>query len=322
MARYDRNPSSRPAPWRGNRWRDDKERFRTHYDDRADPRWDDRTRSLDQPRQHDDYGSDDWNRGRRDLGGAEFTLSRNERTATSRWNPDRNDDGGYYQTGSYIDDGGAWQGFGREFERARARVQGQGDYDVRARERDRDTNGPFADYSGRSAFGPARDSRHSSDYDAAPWHDERVRDYEHRSSWDYGRGDERASRPYDSSFHGAGNYDARSARSFRGRGPQGYQRSDERLREMICERLTDHPAIDASNVSVEVSGQIVKLTGTVEDRRTKYEMEELIEGFSGVKDIDNQVRVRAQRSNEWDPGSVSTSRDDDAAASSSIRRRS
>lgn len=81
--------------------------------------------------------------------------------------------------------------------------------------------------------------------------------------------------------------------TFRGRGPKGYERSDERLREMICERLTDDPRIDASDVNVEVKDKVVKLTGFVSDRRSKYEIEDVVEHCGGVKDIDNQVRVRA-----------------------------
>jgi osmotically-inducible protein OsmY len=80
----------------------------------------------------------------------------------------------------------------------------------------------------------------------------------------------------------------------RGKGPKGYTRSDERLKEVICEKLTDDPMIDASEINIEVTGQMVKLTGTVDDRSTKYEVEELVERCGGVKDIDNQLRVRSQ----------------------------
>jgi hypothetical protein len=82
--------------------------------------------------------------------------------------------------------------------------------------------------------------------------------------------------------------------SHRGRGPRGYERSDERLREIICERLTDDPYIDASDVHVEVSSRKVQLSGTVANRRTKYEIEELIERSTNVRDIDNQLKVQAQ----------------------------
>jgi hypothetical protein len=45
---------------------------------------------------------------------------------------------------------------------------------------------------------------------------------------------------------------------------------------------------------VDVNGQTVKLTGTVDNRHTKYQVEELIERLGGVKDIDNQLRVQSQ----------------------------
>lgn len=91
--------------------------------------------------------------------------------------------------------------------------------------------------------------------------------------------------------------------SHRGKGPKGYTRSDERLREVICEKLTDDPTIDASEINVEVTAQIVKLTGTVDDRSVKYEVEELIERCGGVKDIDNQLRVRSGAGSGAQPGS-------------------
>jgi BON domain len=91
--------------------------------------------------------------------------------------------------------------------------------------------------------------------------------------------------------------------SHRGKGPKGYTRSDDRLKEVICERLTDDPTIDASEISIEVTSQIVKLTGTVDDRFTKYEVEELIERCGGVKDIDNQLRVRSGSSRSSETGS-------------------
>jgi hypothetical protein len=62
---------------------------------------------------------------------------------------------------------------------------------------------------------------------------------------------------------------------------------------MICERLTDDPRIDASDVSVEVNQGIVRLTGAVGERRTKYQIEDLIERCGGVQDVDNQLRIHS-----------------------------
>jgi osmotically-inducible protein OsmY len=84
--------------------------------------------------------------------------------------------------------------------------------------------------------------------------------------------------------------DQGSTRSFRGRGPKGYQRSDERLLEAICEQLTDDQQVDASEISVAVSNGEVTLTGTVSDRQAKWRAEDIVESCSGVKGVDNRLR--------------------------------
>jgi hypothetical protein len=84
--------------------------------------------------------------------------------------------------------------------------------------------------------------------------------------------------------------------SFAGRGPKGYQRSDERICEDISERLTEHPQIDASECEVKVQGGEVTLIGTVNSRRAKRIAEDLAEQVSGVKDVSNQLRVKGSGS--------------------------
>lgn len=87
-------------------------------------------------------------------------------------------------------------------------------------------------------------------------------------------------------------------RDFRGKGPKGFRRSDARTREIICEHLTEHPHIDASEIEVEVSEGEVRLSGCVGDRRTKYAVEELVEHCAGAADIDNQLRVQRREERE------------------------
>lgn len=87
----------------------------------------------------------------------------------------------------------------------------------------------------------------------------------------------------------------RERESFRGRGPKGYTRSDERLQEIICEMLTRDPDIDASEVSVAVKNGEVTLTGTVDDRRTKFLIEHRVDQCSGAKEIHNRLRVSRPR---------------------------
>lgn len=76
-----------------------------------------------------------------------------------------------------------------------------------------------------------------------------------------------------------------------GRGPKGYRRSDERIREDVCDRLEQHPFVDASEIEVGVRDGVVTLSGTVGERAAKRMAEDVAEGVSGVKDVNNQVRV-------------------------------
>lgn len=75
------------------------------------------------------------------------------------------------------------------------------------------------------------------------------------------------------------------------RGPKGYQRSDERLKEDICERLMESYYIDSSEVSVDVKGGKVSLEGSVPTRHMKHAIEDIVDACPGVTDIDNRVRV-------------------------------
>jgi len=80
--------------------------------------------------------------------------------------------------------------------------------------------------------------------------------------------------------------------SLRGMGPKNYVRPDELVKDDVCKLLTKHPAIDASDISVEVRQGIVALDGTVTERAIKREVEDLIENVIGVNDIENRITVR------------------------------
>lgn len=89
-------------------------------------------------------------------------------------------------------------------------------------------------------------------------------------------------------------YDYPSGASQRGRGPKNYARSDERIREDVSEHLADDEAIDAGDISVEVSGGVVTLSGSVDTRRLKHRAEDIADCCSGVKDVQNRLTVKAQ----------------------------
>ena len=82
----------------------------------------------------------------------------------------------------------------------------------------------------------------------------------------------------------------------RGKGPKGYQRSDERIKEMVCERLRDDPSIDPSEVTITVLSGTITLEGTVDSRQAKNAIEEIAEQF-GSQEVQNNLRVqRTQQS--------------------------
>lgn len=110
----------------------------------------------------------------------------------------------------------------------------------------------------------------------------------------------------------------------RGRGPQGYTRSDERIREDVCERLSEHHYIDASQIRVEVNDGVVTLEGTVDDRWQKYQTEDLVDATSGVKDIQNRLNVSraSQQSSQWtaQPASPQSANPQPSSTDGSARR--
>jgi len=83
-------------------------------------------------------------------------------------------------------------------------------------------------------------------------------------------------------------------RGFRGKGPKGYLRSDERIKEEVCDLLTDHPSVDATEIEVQVKQGEVILSGTVNSRDEKRFAEDIIESLSGVKEVNNQLRIHKQ----------------------------
>lgn len=81
-----------------------------------------------------------------------------------------------------------------------------------------------------------------------------------------------------------------SGMSHTGRGPKSYKRSDERIREDVVERLTDHPELNAEDIDVEVQECIVTLSGAVDNRQDRRLAEEIAENVWGVTDVKNEIK--------------------------------
>ncbi len=79
-----------------------------------------------------------------------------------------------------------------------------------------------------------------------------------------------------------------------GVGPQGYQRSDEDIRDTVCERLAQNGRLDASNMHVDVNNGEVTLKGTVDSRNSKRLAEDIADSVYGVTDVHNDLRISKQ----------------------------
>jgi len=77
-----------------------------------------------------------------------------------------------------------------------------------------------------------------------------------------------------------------------GRGPKGYRRSDERIRESVSEALARDGDLDASEIEVTVQEGEVTLEGTVPNRWSKRLAEDLTQDMPGVKELHNRLRVQ------------------------------
>jgi osmotically-inducible protein OsmY len=144
-----------------------------------------------------------------------------------------------------------------------------------------------SDY-GKSDYGSQRNDYTERNYGRGDYRD---RDYgkgesEDRSWWD---------KTTDEVSSWFGDDDAarrrESDRNHRGKGPRNYTRSDERIKEDINDHLSDDPFIDASDIDVSVTNGEVVLTGSVDHRSTKRRAEDLAESVSGVKNVENRIRV-------------------------------
>jgi hypothetical protein len=83
----------------------------------------------------------------------------------------------------------------------------------------------------------------------------------------------------------------RPRRSYRGIGPQGYTRSDERIKEDVSEELSDDPDVDASRILVTVKDAEVTLTGTVPEQSMRAFAEQAASRAVGVRIVHNQLSL-------------------------------
>jgi hypothetical protein len=103
--------------------------------------------------------------------------------------------------------------------------------------------------------------------------------------------------PYGAQRHGAREWSSserwRVPGPHTGRGPRGYQRSDERILEELNDRLTAHGLIDASDIDTRVENCEITLEGWVDSREAKRAAADVAEDIPGVRDVHNHLRLRS-----------------------------
>ncbi len=202
----------------------------------------------------------------------------------------------------------------------------------RDRDRDRDrfeSQGGGQEYNMRRRYGPAPDRARDrfesqgyrsggDDYSSTDYGMRSYRNRESREFRDYGSPyagrpsyEEQAYRPgafsnrsggrgsysepsYDQGRYASSQYDPQTGHRRENRGPKGYKRSDERIREDVCDRLSHQWDVDASEVEVQVSNGEVTLTGSIADREQKFRVEHIADGVGGVNEVHNQLRVKRE----------------------------
>jgi hypothetical protein len=145
------------------------------------------------------------------------------------------------------------------------------------------------------------------------WNNRNNRDFDrdYRRTMGWGEGEELGTsrdRDYwnrDNDDRGIGEKIGDKVRRFFGKGPKGYKRSDDRIREDVCDRLSEG-WIDASEIEVTVKDGEVTLIGSVTERRMKHDAEDLVERVVGVVDVHNQLRVKREDRSQMSMGTTST----------------
>lgn len=247
-------------------------------------------------RRHETEKNNSFNRSQRDSGRNESQRFDSNRYDSSRYDMNNRDQssfglsdqedrymgGNYASNGDYSVDGVR---FGRDRDEDRSRFSEGSDWN-RSR---------FADsaMSNRNSWGSHPDSRYSNSRSSSMsgYGTQSGSDSQFGSGYgsQYGGGNKFGSMD---NYSTSSNDFSRREGLHSGKGPKGYKRSDDRIREEVCEALSRSAEVDASDIDVTVKEGMVTLSGTVESRMAKREAEMCVEHLSGIEDVHNEIRVK------------------------------
>ena len=247
----------------------------------------------------EDYGSSGWEMNR------DYTSDRDRNYGAA---------GQHYYGGQGSSAGQDWsssqsygtgQGYGQSYDRGQGYGRGQGSsrmgetssgysrrYDYPS---DSPSRGRYGNQGGRSL-----------DYDRSRYGREQEGGYDYERDRS-GSGEERGwwDRASDAVASWFGDEEAERRRhmdeqrqQYRGRGPKGYRRSDDRIKEDVNDRLSEG-YLDATEIEVSVQNAEVTLTGTVNSRRDKRQAEDIADSVTGVTNVENRLRVKQSGSEAY-----------------------
>jgi Predicted periplasmic or secreted lipoprotein len=231
-------------------------RYRSYQDQYRNPDSDWQNRNWDNERESDRFR---WEQNNRSTG----------------WNNDRMEDN--YGSNRYSSYGDHYGRYGDDYNRYGNR--GSGKYDETYWTNDYDRwnrrNYENRNYENTGYSGTGYDNRRNVGGDRDWW----DRTSDEISSW-FGDEDAKRRRRMDKMYG-----------PHRGKGPKGYTRSDEKIKEDISERLYHDSYVDASDIDITVSNGDVTLSGTVDSREAKHRAEDIADSITGVKDVSNHLKV-------------------------------
>lgn len=76
-----------------------------------------------------------------------------------------------------------------------------------------------------------------------------------------------------------------------GKGPKGWSRNDEAIKEDISLALMHDRDVDASNIEVRVESGVACLTGSVPSRQMKKAAEACLDPIQGITDVRNELTI-------------------------------
>ena len=81
--------------------------------------------------------------------------------------------------------------------------------------------------------------------------------------------------------------------SLAGKGPKGWERSDEHILDDVCSSLTRHRDVDPRDIGIGVVNGTVMLSGTIVDAGQKRLVESIVSEVVGVREIQSDIHVES-----------------------------